>query len=139
MAFVQKVNRTYTPSHCTCVFRYKLSKNCPKEGFVKKNNCLFPKKVICVITTKTSFTHWNVYVIVFQRLFWLLLDLILKRHNKQTLLLRKGTFVSISFFGLILSFCHFFFKKLHPKGSPSYKTNTNRCLSDTLNWCLTDI
>ena len=32
MGFVRKVNRTRTPSHCTCAFRYELRKNYPKEG-----------------------------------------------------------------------------------------------------------
>ena len=50
MAFVRKVNRTCTPSPCTCVFRYELRKNYPKERFVK-NNCLFTKKGISFITT----------------------------------------------------------------------------------------
>ena len=51
MAFVQKVNRTCTSTPCTCVFRYELRKNYPKEGFVKKNNCLFTKEGISFITT----------------------------------------------------------------------------------------
>ena len=58
--FVQKVNRTGTPSHCTCVFRYKLHKNYPKEGFAKKNDYLFTKEGIRFITTKTRCVHSKV-------------------------------------------------------------------------------
>ena len=46
MAFVQKVNKTCTRFHCTCVFRYELHKNYPKEGFIKKNNCLQKKELV---------------------------------------------------------------------------------------------
>ena len=54
MAFVRKVNRTRTPSHCTCVFRYELRKNYTKEGFVKKNNCLFTKKELVLSQRKQA-------------------------------------------------------------------------------------
>ena len=53
MAFVRKVNRTRTPSHCTCVFRYELRKNYTKEGFVKKNS-LFPKKELVLSQRKQA-------------------------------------------------------------------------------------
>ena len=54
MAFVRKVNRTRTPSHCTCVFRYELRKNYTKESFVKKNNCLFTKKELVLSQRKQA-------------------------------------------------------------------------------------
>ena len=60
MAFVRKVNRTCTPSHCTRVFRYELHRNYPNKGFVKKSNCLFAKKEISFITKNISFTHLKV-------------------------------------------------------------------------------
>ena len=55
MAFVRKVNRTCTTSHCTCVFiRYELRKNYPKEDFVKKNNYLFTKKDLVLSQRKQA-------------------------------------------------------------------------------------
>ena len=94
MALVRKVNRTHTPSHCTYLLTNELRKNYMKEGFVKKN-CLYTKKGISFIKTKTSFIHLKVLYIAFQRPFQITALFDIKMHNKQkkaTLLLKKRDF-----------------------------------------------
>ena len=127
MAFVQKINRTQTLCRSASVFRYKLCQNYLKEGFLKKNNCT--KKRNQFYHNESKLYTFKSFI-VFQRPFRLLLQLILKRHNKQkraTLLLRKSIFVkekvfeyqcypeSYCFLDLFCLFVMPFFKKLHSK------------------------